>query len=1403
MSAGLMSCVRENSTPITMENSGAASLSSKSQESHKRRRRFHPLRNLRRIFRRRTLTHADAIRPMVQQNQNFYNRNEVFNVFCFAARNHEQYENDLSNVSTIRSLSAQSINDDVLPDDFSDFQSSRLIRSANQSNLTTNKRTYGYAKDETENRLNHHHPGIMDLNTEIDTDLTREMIDYQRSLSEGRLLDNDFSRETLSRSHDSVFSESATASSLSIVLKAELADALRKRKNRSDASYEDLGLPSSPATPPRNGSHVVDGQINSTNIVGRHQHHSSLGLLSMVSSDSMEPSNFLSNSKSSNAAGKLDATDEIFPPEISLNSSHEFETKLSHSAAKHKMAIRPKKKGPSRPSRKPTEEASNVLILTPEVHEDFLKSSDIIETYVGKSQSLPRGVNSISNSKSNEKHTISTPPNTQIKSKLYKTSEFDCRDQKYSVESNLETKTLNLKREDRINSEEGFFRRFINRSGRKHKKEHEHIDTDTPDANKSNKKCETSTPAIKKSAELSIINVLSNARAKDTPIESKSSYLSTEEVNKSPKSLIMKNDKLRSGPISRQRYTKDVNEISDPIDVARAQKLSSNSTRYTSYLRFSPNKSIQNQCDDESDRSHYHSEEILSTTSGAIAADDPNTPFSHDDNDDGNYKQVPCSVSLPKNGWPNENKLTYSALSRNGHSWGQCQQKISKMANDQQSTIKTYHKGKMVEKSKSFRLYTKNFNHENIVQIRNDCKPTLCPSLPDLNASNRSPLARPLRYSTNRENLQSLRFMNSSGGQLNAGANTKWTPTRSSSSSRISEHRFGSDRFEINDMNLIPTSKLYSTLNTSDEIATYDIEKDKTQLMTGTGAGGDNTSVLPVAAKHHSFQNTNINEIEDNIDKIMKSAVVTVLKPSTELYQFKTNNSNINMNVATIDNPPLIRHSTTATKLDLQVPSSSSSSSSPPHKKISADIPEFMQIQLNRVDASRPKSCIEYLSSAATPNDNVTASNASIEEDKERRFSNESIEISDKKKVAINSSIMNVFNSNLNKSSESLKSIGFCQQSRTLIGDQQLSRGSSISELNKTSTMSDNHSSDDCLDLDLDDENDECIVIERRKSFSDKKLKFEQQIEKIQADLKRSTVIGVNDKAANVRKLSLEDENISGPILRGKKTNKSIEPDDPTPELIKVFARRSLKIKDTDEYQVHNDAERETLNQKMNDVDSSNDTNSTVNRINNIKNSNKRFNTDSDKENYMSSGCAHSTVPKVEIYIKPNEKCEEVTPIKDSPANKNNVDMTSVKSIGKLFNGSANRFSPTPITNSIFSNNYRNSTAFFENLSPSNQARSTSKQTTNNTSQDNEKDNGIILENINNKLNTNTYNNFTKTATTSIDRKSGDDATKNPNSKPTTVVHNDSNNATSTQDSEFMNILERKAQWEKRANAFK
>lgn len=486
----------------------------------------------------------------------------------------------------------------------------------------------------------------------------------------------------------------------------------------------------------------------------------------------------------------------------------------------------------------------------------------------------------------------------------------------------------------------------------------------------------------------------------------------------------------------------------------------------------------------------------------------------------------------------------------------------------------------------------------------------------------------------------------------------------------------------------------------------------------------------------------------------------------------------------------------------------------------------------------------------------IQTTNAPNEEDKERRFSNESIEISDKKKgkfneihhpfyanaglmyilivsVAISSSAMNIYNPNLNKSSESLKS-GFGRQSRASIGSQPLSRGSSTSDINKTSIVSDNHSSDDCLDIDLDDDNDGHIVIERRKSVSDKKLKFEQQIEKIQAEVKRSSIIGSDKNIANPRKLSLEDDSSSSAvILRGKKSAKSSDSNDPTPELMKVFARRSLKIKDTDEYQVHDDAERDALNQKMQES-VNNDTNNNLNRINNAKNSN-RFNTDSDKENHVSSG-AQSSIPKVEIYIKPNkemhEKCDG-SPKKE--AAKNNVDMSSVKSIGKMFNNTgANRFSSNP-SNPTGTHNYRNSSAFFEHLNHTSNSPIRTNPKPANDSQSLQ-DNGVVLiieknptnnnDNINNKFNSNAYNNnFTKNTTpiisnkigqiqTSINRTSTVNANTNANAnananeetttKTTAAVSNNSDSSVGSQDIEYKGILERKAEWEKRASqAFK
>lgn len=313
--------------------------------------------------------------------------------------------------------------------------------------------------------------------------------------------------------------------------------------------------------------------------------------------------------------------------------------------------------------------------------------------------------------------------------------------------------------------------------------------------------------------------------------------------------------------------------------------------------------------------------------------------------------------------------------------------------------------------------------------------------------------------------------------------------------------------------------------------------------------------------------------------------------------------------MATVESPPLLRHSTTATKLDIQTPSSSS----PPRKLVNS-VPEFMQIQLNRVDTSRPKSCIEYSSHASSTLTLMNATSAnhhtSIEDDKERRFSNESIEISDRKKVGykyltpppkifapliisfylstqrtddppvmLSASHSNIYSQNLNKSTESLRS-AFGRQSRTSSGSQQLSRGSSASDLNRTIVHGDNQSGDEYLD-DSDNGSDTNVVVERRKSVSDKKLQFEQKIEKIQEEVKRSSIMTMEKTLAKKPPLD-EDVGNGAVVLRNKKSSKSSgRGSDATPELMKVFARRSLKIKDTDEYLVNDEAERDTLNQKL------------------------------------------------------------------------------------------------------------------------------------------------------------------------------------------------------------------------------
>lgn len=177
----------------------------------------------------------------------------------------------------------------------------------------------------------------------------------------------------------------------------------------------------------------------------------------------------------------------------------------------------------------------------------------------------------------------------------------------------------------------------------------------------------------------------------------------------------------------------------------------------------------------------------------------------------------------------------------------------------------------------------------------------------------------------------------------------------------------------------------------------------------------------------------------------------------------------------------------------------------------------------------------------------------------------------------------NIYSPHLNKSTESLRST-FGRQSRTSSSSQQLSRGSSASDLNPIHADN-NHCCDEYLD-DSDNGSDPNVVIERRKSVSDKKLQFEQKIEKIQEEVKRSSIMTI-EKTLGRKPAQEDDANTGGVVLRNKKAVKASNvASDVTPELMKVFARRSLKIKDTDEYLTNCDTERDNFKQN-----SSNDTN--------------------------------------------------------------------------------------------------------------------------------------------------------------------------------------------------------------------
>lgn len=688
------------------------------------------------------------------------------------------------------------------------------------------------------------------------------------------------------------------------------------------------------------------------------------------------------------------------------------------------------------------------------------------------------------------------------------------------------------KREEIKNrSEEGFFRRFINRSGRKKIfKDNDLKEVSTVDAkdlsseemekDENHGKVQSSPFVIEKSESMSILDVLANARASENLVTLTkplpTSYSSVDDSGQL-KFFLPKIEKPRSGPASRQRVFPQDISTSSSTDLVGAKTTaaevqntvtSTEKSEFAGFTKSAVSKSYR--CESKYMRqSQYRSEEYLSLTKNSSA--DPICDSA----------SGPQSISLPKSVWPNENKFTQSPTrSQASARWNHCQQKSSKP--NELTTEENGSPTKSIEKSKSFRLYTK--ETERLGKFKTASGGNM-PSLPDLTTRTHTMDDT----TTARHDTLSL-FLNRF-----SETGTGYRPSSSYGfdgvSSSTHDQYAGINKFEIHDFSLLPNSN--------------PLPADTKPVTPREGKISMGDIVLP--QKSHGHQN--IHQIEDNIDQIMKSSLTTILKksPTSELYQVKATADKLSSGItdagekkilgkATVASPPLLRHSLTASKLDFEAFSPS---------KRSENVPEFIQIQFGRANAGRPKSVIDH------------ATSISADDEKERRLSSESIEIADQRTSGPMISIRD--------KAKSTESVGKTR-----------SRGMLATPDSSEDTRSTDDSELDDISCGNPERPREVFLLDSRKSVSDKKLKYEKKIEEIQDNIRRSSTCGSAlsglDKIgiADPRRSSIED-GTSVVQLRNKRSSTSTPSGetDGTPELMKVFARRSLKIKDPNDYRVY------------------------------------------------------------------------------------------------------------------------------------------------------------------------------------------------------------------------------------------
>ncbi|XP_053689417.1 probable serine/threonine-protein kinase DDB_G0282963 [Sabethes cyaneus] len=1103
MSAGLMSCVRENSPPLEgppvavgTNGPGSGQIIGGSQHitcssnqlldpndipitittpehlhqgpgdtSTTRRKRFHPLRNLRRIFRRRTVSSADATpRQLLGKSQTHIH---------FAT-------------------SGCSTTDATLPR--TGLGVPITIRSDSGGGVGGGGSAVGagFYKRETYR--------LRDAD-----DLDKDMSDYQRSLSEGRLVDSDISRDGLSQSHDSVFSESAgTASSLSITLKNELADVLRKRRKdrQHEASDEDLGLPQSPITPQRK-----DRAMNKS--------EGSLSILSMTSSDLD-----LEERSGSNASGynlfHLDSSSSSAYNRSSDNpddnGAESPASKLSHSAAKHKLAVRPKKKGPTR-ARARTREPT-VLPATPEVNEDSLKLSTVdipaldLDEAEEKCHSLTFGINPgaltttqpmlSSSSSTTVIHRPSAKELSSINSKLSSSASLTAtnfntnstiyvnRNISKSYDFNGYNGDNYITEELDLNSgkkdDDGFFKRILNYSFKKKKHEqglkedHSGMAPVAMPRKEDNTSTVYITPGIGQETLMKLSLPICEVDASEM-----SGY-----------------KKIKVGPAARQRvFPKDI--FNAEVDVIR------DSPRYSSNVEVNRHSTSSNGSGSiivggDKKMMQHKSEEYLVSKARKLSE----RSFDDDEDDEDCGRKYQPNVEKVKN------SKVYSA--------SPYQSRIAKISvNQAESPKESPSKRKPVEKSKSFRVYSDTVSN-NLTNGNN------LPSLPNLTNS-----LSVGNFSNNFLETEHKFFSmteNASLGHPKIFKDYITNVDELSDDSKLTTSNSSLQKFEINDNNL---------LNPREQ---EHVDHQPKSIVLTT-----NTIVPPEPNIILSKSNQNISQIEETIDKLVSSPFVSIIKD--------TSGSNDRLDL--LDQQPI-------------------SSASPPQ-----GVPEFMKIQLNRVETARAKSNVVLSTSTSTPASSCHTTpspspaipvNGGDDSVKLRRFSNENIEITESKPPLPPSAAVTARNSlsEAPKSPPAFKRAELGSKRNSMILPQEIS-------------------------------DDRKVILQRRTSVTEEKIKYERRISSSSEDIKYERKKSGSDEVLEKRNSNYNSGSSSGDelvVLRKKSIVDNFkDKDKDTPELMKVFARRSLKLRSDEDYRsgdvkplsnVDSDKENQSSEEKLDKI---------------------------------------------------------------------------------------------------------------------------------------------------------------------------------------------------------------------------